>query len=811
VGSVQDYAIVALHRTGHILSWNVGAQRIKGYATEEILGRHFSVFCGLAKVRRDLTERRRGEELLRETAARYRQMVELSPDGIVVHGEGRLRYVNAAMAAMLGYESPESLVGAALVDFLPPAGYARMRARIGTTVPGRGPEVEEFQLRRRDGRLIEVETVTVPTTFNGLPAVQTVVRDITKRKLVEEALRESEELLRETQQIGVVGSWALNARTGMVTWSDELYRIYGFESRSVTPSYELFLSLIPADDRARVEADVAEAARRGGSFAHDHQVVWPDGAVRALHCRGRATLDASGALTRIIGMAQDITERVAAEAELRRAHGTLATLLAAAPVAITAVDAHDHVTMWNLAAERLFGWRADEVLGKPLPTLTDDTRDEFIRLRGEAGFGLTVTAPTFRRRKDGSIVHVYLSSAALRDGAGADLGAIALFIDMTEHRRLEEQLRQAQKMEAVGKLAGGLAHDFNNILAAITGYAELLQADLTPDDPQRNDVEEILKGTRRAATLTRQLLAFSRQQVLQPEVLELNELVADSAKMLRPLLGPALYLVTLPAAEPVRIFADRTQMEQVLMNLALNAREAMPDGGTLSVEAGMTPDGNAGLPAATLVVSDTGHGMSAEVQARIFEPFFTTKELGRGNGLGLATVHGIIQQSGGTISVATSPGRGTTFTVTLPLTTASVAVTPVQRVTTQRGGGSVLLVEDEEGVRAIGRRVLERAGYRVLVARHGADALRLLEEHGQDIDLLLSDVLMPEMGGIELVERALMQVPGLRIVLMSGYTNTDVGAFAERLAIDGFLQKPFTTESLLDMVSSAIRLRQASP
>jgi two-component system cell cycle sensor histidine kinase/response regulator CckA len=385
---------------------------------------------------------------------------------------------------------------------------------------------------------------------------------------------------------------------------------------------------------------------------------------------------------------------------------------------------------------------------------------------------------------------------------GRVTGVFGIAREMTTRRALEGQLREAQKMEAVGQLAGGVAHDFNNILTAISGFAELLLSDLDTDDSRRADVEEILQSARRGSGLTRQLLAFSRKQVLQPATLDLNDVVADIANMLRRLIGATVNLVTLPAGSPTPVLADKTQLEQVLINLAVNARDAMPDGGTLTIEVGSSTADPGARRLARLIVSDDGAGMPSDVAARAFEPFFTTKAVGKGTGLGLATVRGIVEQSGGTIHVDTHEGRGTTFTISLPLAEGRVVESAARPVEQMRGIGTVLVVEDEDAVRDIARRVLERAGFRVLVARHGADALAVLAHADAPVDLLLTDMVMPEMGGLELAARAAERAPNVRIILMSGYTDADVGTIGRGERVEGFLSKPFTAESLLEAVRS---------
>ena len=379
--------------------------------------------------------------------------------------------------------------------------------------------------------------------------------------------------------------------------------------------------------------------------------------------------------------------------------------------------------------------------------------------------------------------------------------------DVSDQRRLEEQFRQAQKMEAVGQLAGGIAHDFNNLLTAILGNTQLLLRDLPPGDAMRGDVEEIRKASERAAALTRQLLAYSRRQMLQPEILDLNVVVADMDRMLRRLIGEHIAFVSVPAPDLGRVRADPSQIEQVLVNLVLNARDAMPEGGRLTIEtANVDLDASYAkehLGAATgaytmLAVTDTGTGMDATVRAHLFEPFFTTKEVGKGTGLGLATVYGIVNQSGGHISVYTELGRGSSFKVYLPRIDRPAhppAPVPV-RPAAARGSETVLVVEDEPAVLSLTCRVLEAEGYTILCASDGADALRLVERHGGEIHLLLTDVVMPGMSGRELAEQMAVRRAGIRILYMSGYPGDAAVHHGTLVQGSAFLQKPFTPEGL---------------
>jgi two-component system cell cycle sensor histidine kinase/response regulator CckA len=398
-------------------------------------------------------------------------------------------------------------------------------------------------------------------------------------------------------------------------------------------------------------------------------------------------------------------------------------------------------------------------------------------------------------------------------------GVCILSTDVTQRRKLEEQLRHAQKMEAVGRLAGGVAHDFNNILSVILSYAELISVDLKPAEPLRNDIAEIRTAALRASDLTRQLMAFSRQQVIEPRVLNLNQSLAGMNNMLGRLLGAAIELTLLPQAGLWNIMADPGQIEQVVMNLAVNARDAMPEGGQLTIQTANAEldDDYAALhlevvpgPHVMLAVTDTGIGMDAGTRAQIFEPFFTTKEQGKGTGLGLATVFGIVKQNGGHIWVYSEPGKGATFKVYFPRATGAAELRPSERPPPeppeeQRGNEIIMLVEDDDQVRIVARDILRRNGYVVLEATNGGEALLICEQHGAKIDLLLTDVVLPRMSGRQLVERLKPMRPEMKVLFMSGYT--DDAALQHGILDSGvaFLQKPLTPASLTRKVREVLR------
>ncbi len=494
----------------------------------------------------------------------------------------------------------------------------------------------------------------------------------------------------------------------------------------------------------------------------------------------------------------------------------LAAIVDSSNNAIISKDFDGTIRTWNPSAERIFGYTAGEIIGESIfrlvpPQLHDEERSILARLAA----GETIDEyETTRVRKDGKTVAIQLSASPIRDGEGRLVGASAIKRDVTQVRSLEAQLRQAQKMEAVGQLAGGIAHDFNNLLSVILGYGQLLAEALPTENPLRESVDEIVKAGARAAELTGQLLSFSRQQVMDLRVVDLNAVVQGVESMLRRLVGEDVEFDLVLSPEPARCRADAGHLGQVLMNLAVNARDAMPGGGELIVEVGVVEldadyakshaDARPG-PHVMISVTDTGCGMSPDTQARIFEPFFTTKGEGRGTGLGLSTVYGIVKQIGGNVWVYSEVDRGTTIKVYLPRTEEQVAPeSQAARTAPKPGTETILLVEDDAQVRKLVHDVLTRAGYRVLEAPGGSEALVLSAGLADPIHLLLTDVVMPAMGGRELAERLLETRPDMRVIHMSGYAERAIVHHGVLEPGINYLAKPITASSLLAKVRQVL-------
>jgi len=604
----------------------------------------------------------------------------------------------------------------------------------------------------------------------------------------------------------------------------------------------------PAHERVATEASLAAALDRQNwdLVIGDHSMPGFSGIAALVLVRGRGLdvpfICVSGTITEdmaVAAMKAGASDWVnkgqlkrllpAVERELREARGratlrateaSYGTMVEHAPVGIYRSTPDGTFLAVNSALVRLLGYEsADHVLGLTMSrdvyadpaerqrlldrdTYTDREYDEV-----EATW----------KRKDGRLLTVQLSVRAVRNGSGKVEYYETFVRDVTEQRRLQTQLVQSQKMEAVGRLAGGIAHDFNNLLTVITTSCDLLREDMGPDDPKREDVDQVRQAADGAAALTRQLLAFSRQQVLTPQIVNLGDVVYGVEKILRRVIGEDVDLVTVLGADVGAVKADVGQLEQVLMNLAVNARDAMPTGGKLTIETANVehdPDYAREQEAAPvsrfvmLAVSDTGTGMDEATKARIFEPFFTTKELGKGTGLGLATVYGIVRQSGGFIWVYSEPGLGTTFKIYLPQVdegaVAAAAGAKTAPGTSHRGTETVLLVEDAAAVRSVIHEALVRQGYAVLDAPNGGEALRVAESHAGPIHLLLTDVVMPGLSGRQLSDQLTRIRPETRVLYTSGYTDDAVVRHGVLESGIAYLQKPFTVEGLARKVREVL-------
>jgi two-component system, cell cycle sensor histidine kinase and response regulator CckA len=640
-------------------------------------------------------------------------------------------------------------------------------------------------------------------------------RRLGERARLDEALRSSERRFRELVEAAHEGIWALDAVGRSTYVNPRMAAMLGYDAAEITG--RLFFDFMPP--AAAFEARTLFARRQRG-IAETHELAFRrrDGAELWALVSASPLHDADGLFVGAITHVSDITERRRAEEALRRRDEQYRLVTDGVPVLISYFDADERYQFVNRPYATAFARAPETFVGLRLSDVI--AADEYVRVRPHLDAVLAGRPVSFENvlSLPAGARHIRASYVPHFDARRVVIGFFALIADTTEQRALEEQLRQAQKMEAVGRLAGGVAHDFNNLLTVITANTTFAREALSPGSLALEDLEAVDAAAARAAALSRQLLAFSRQQVLRPQHLDVNAVVANVERMLRRVLGADVTLQTHTEPSLHQVHADTGQLEQVLMNLAMNARDAMPRGGTLTIRTrNLSVDAHraastAGLAPgeyAVLSVTDTGVGMDDATRARVFEPFFTTKEIGRGTGLGLATVYGIVQQSGGHVSVESVAGRGSAFTVYLPRHAgAPDDRAGVDAAPAPDGAGTVLLVEDEAPVRAAVRRMLERGDYAVLEAANGSAALAMLASGTRMPDLVLTDVVMPEMGAHRMLDRLRAGRPDLAVLLMSGYSDSAVtrpGPLPDGVEV---LSKPFTQESLLRSVRRTLDARR---
>ncbi|HTZ52018.1 MAG TPA: PAS domain S-box protein [Spirochaetia bacterium] len=624
-----------------------------------------------------------------------------------------------------------------------------------------------------------------------------------------DAVAESERLFRSLFENAPDAIFVLDGQLRFLAVNDAGCRHLGF-------SREELLAV-----NLRELATVEHAQKIAGMFHDGSSAAWQEESPYA--CRDGSSIPLEVSLRRIsfrgvpaiLAFGRNVSERRKAARRI----AFQAQLLDQVGQAVVATDTKDAITYWNKAAEALYGWNAAEVRGKPITEVIPGpaAREQMRRVLPLLRSGARWAGELEMQDRGGRVFPVHVSNAPLSDETGAIIGSVGVSRDLTEQKKAEEalrlsqeQLQQAQKMEAVGRLAGGIAHDFNNILTVITGYCELSFE--SAQGILRTRLQEIASAARRAAGLTAQLLAFSRKQILQPQVISPRELVTDMSAMLQRLLGEDINLCTRLEGDLWNFRADRGKVEQVIMNLAVNARDAMPEGGTLLIEcanavldesyADTRPEVRPGRYV-MIAVSDTGHGMDEKVMTHLFEPFFTTKEVGKGTGLGLSTVYGIVKQSEGHVACYSEVGRGTTFKVYLPRAAGrrTMALTGAEGdAPSVREDKLILLVEDDASLRSLTETMLRRSGYRVWSACSGAEAIEIAARGGEPIDLLLTDVVMPGMNGKEVARRVGEIHPTARVLYASGYTTDAIvrhGLLEEGIQ---FIQKPFTRNELLQRI-----------
>jgi PAS domain S-box-containing protein len=728
---------------------------------------------------------------------------------------GAVRRWSPELIELMGFSGTQTPTDAEIRELVHPddrEAVAQVRAPTGQ---GHRPFEQEYRvIRPSDGKVrwIRVVARVSPDSTGKSGTADGVMIDVTAEREALSRLYANEELFRQVLESSSDGVLVRNL-DGLIFYANRrLEQMFGFDPGEMVG--KSVATLAPEGEESRARQALTERAA-GESTLIEQEFTRRDGKSFFARVRGEPLRDPSGKITGGVGVFTDLSSELRA----RGAESLLASIVESSRDAIFARDLDGKILSFNRAAEELSGWKRSEIVGQHVFTLSADPERMAPLLSRQGAVTTSVEAKT--RRKDGTLVDVQMSLFPLVDARGQVIGGGGVVRDLTERKeqerriaKMQEQLHAAQKLEAIGSLAGGIAHDFNNILSVILSCSALASQHVSKGSPIARDLKEIEQAAERAATLVRQLLAFGRRQLLRPKLVDLGHQLTELVPMLKRLLGEQIELSLLAGRECAKVMADPAQLEQVVLNLCVNARDAMPMGGKLTLELSQvrldeffcsTHEGSTAGEHLMLAVTDTGTGMSKEVQARVFEPFFSTKgELG--TGLGMSTVFGIVRQSGGTIWVYSEPNKGTTFKVYLPVAKENELATGKPEVQSRAAGGNetVLLVEDEDSVRSLMRNLLRGAGYTVLEAAGPGDALLVSEQFPAHVHLLLTDVVMPRMNGRQLAERLVVQRPQMKVLYTSGYTDD---AIVQHGVLDGglqYLEKPITPEKLLAKVRSVL-------
>lgn len=806
------YVFKGLRKDHSVIEVEVRSNRIELHGRPAVLGMLV-----------DITESKRAEAEIQRTTDLLRAIAEWTPDAVFVKDHvGRYLLFNPAAARFVG-RRVEDVIGRDDTELFDPEGARLVMDRDRAVMAsGEIDTGEEVLTAAGVTRTFLATKAPYRDKQGNVIGVIGISRDITQRKQAEAERDYLLARLRLQFERMPLGGLLTDADFRIIDWNSAAERIFGYSKEEVLGMGPPFEKIVPQTWWPQ-ESGILQRIKSGDMMANSvNENLTKDGRVIICEWNNTPLLDAAGQFMGMFSIAQDITDRRDAEQALRLRDRAIQAVTQGILITDPA-QADNPIIYVSPSFEKLTGYTTSEVLGRNCRFLQGPATDPetAARVRKAIREAQPCKVEILNYRKDGTSFWNELSISPVTD----DLGRLTHFVgsqaDVTSRRKLEEQLRQVQKMEAVGRLAGGVAHDFNNLLTIINGYSELILDGLPASDPLVDYVEQIRRAGDRAAEMTKQLLAFSRKQMQQPVVLDMNSLIRETEKLLHRLIGADIELVLDLKSDLWKINADKGQMEQIIMNLILNARDAMPSGGSLVVAtnnveldenfASMHSEARAGKYV-LLAVCDTGCGMDKETLARVFEPFFTTKDADKGTGLGLATVYGIVKQCDGHIDVYSEPGLGTTFKVYLPINGAddTAAITPLALTEPRRGNEVILLVEDESGVRSLATQILISNGYHVLEAGNGQEALAAIEQSAREIELVITDVVMPGMGGRQLIERIRDRLPDAKVLFMSGYTEDAIVRHGILSSEAEFLQKPFTATALKAKVREILDSRAAN-
>ncbi|MFZ0392040.1 MAG: PAS domain S-box protein [Calditrichia bacterium] len=770
----------------------------------------FGTSHALQVILRDITQRIKAEMSLRESENRYRSLFNYAADAIFLMDGKSFLDCNPKALSMFGCRR-EDIINHSPLAFSPerqPCGKLSKEMAVNylNQVLNGEPQFFEWVHLRMDGTPFYCEiSLKQMDTVNDVK-VLAIIRNIEDRKKADAALRESEEKYRTL--VEKANDAIIIIQDSLVKYvNPRLCKMRGEPAEKIIE--KPFLDYVHPEEKPKV-LEYYRRRSRGEEVVsvYETRLLRYDGSY--LYAEVNASLIRYEGENAELVLVRDVTDRYRAESALRKSEEKMRAMFQSFVDGIFVTDMNARLQEMNESCLKMFGYRnKNEVVNERVFTFIDaKQRSQVRRVILQILHSDVVKSIEFKGlKRDGSKFPVEISVGVLKDDSGTPVGFVGTIKDVTDRKHLEEQLQQSRKMEAIGKLAGGIAHDFNNLLTVISGYSELALVTLPENAAFAKNIGHIRDAASRAEALTRQLLAFSRKQVLQPKVVDLNTLVLQLKNMLRRIIGENVELITRLAETPLKIKADSGQLEQVIMNLVINARDAMPNGGKLQIgscelilkenEKPVIPSMQPGRYV-KLSVSDTGMGMDEKIIPQIFEPFFTTKPKGKGTGLGLSTVYGIIKQSGGYITVDSAPGKGTAFEIYFPLINDTTDELPDKKTdsTSLQGCETILVVEDEDDVRLLVTETLRQFGYKVLEASNGLQALELCRNNGCNIDLVLTDVIMPKMSGREMAEKLNRIDSARKILYMSGYTDEEIAhqGVLEKGVV--YLPKPFTPHSL---------------
>jgi PAS domain S-box-containing protein len=729
---------------------------------------------------------------------------DFQPMLLVDPATGAIADANPAACAFYGYSRGAfARMNAADINTAP---ESEVRAALADALAGKRTQFQ-FRHRLANGEIREVEDWMGPVAAGGRRLLCSMIRDITNRRETEAELRASQAMLATAERIARVGSWDWDIANSALVWSEEQCRLFGITSETFSEKYEGWMSRVHPDHQKRVQAAIDAGVSGERDYDVLYPIVFPDGTERIIHARGEVFRDESGKAIRMVGTCHDVTELQKAAAELEFANTLLAAQIENSPDGILVVDANRRVVLnnrrfgelWKIPQEVIATGRADAVLKAGTQQMKDP--EAFFERVTYLYDHPDLSGNEDIEFKDGRVFDRHTTT--LRDSTGKYLGRVWIFHDITGRRQAEEAIRQSQKLESVGQLTGGIAHDFNNLLGVVIGNLDLVLDGARLDERTEKLLQAALGAALRGGDLTQRLLAFSRKQSLQPKVLNLGERLMQFGTLLRRALGEQFAVEVRAAADLWPVVADASQIDNVVLNLAINARDAMPKGGTIAIEVSNARLGQDyaarhadAIPGEYVLFSirDTGTGMPPEVLERAFEPFFTTKEVSKGSGLGLSMVYGFVKQSSGHITIDSEVGRGTTVKIYLPRAgeaAAAEAETETGELSLKTENELILVVEDNESVRNVVMTQLDSMGYRTLEADSGDAALALIDQH-PDIHIMFSDVVMRGgMNGYELAAEARRRRPGLKILLTSGFEMNAAAAGPDGGEKFELLKKPY--------------------